>query len=371
MDFDLKLVTVEDSYIEFLKRYQLDILPNKKEKSRHQRLYICVKVDDEIYSIPLCSPKENDYFRGGSKKDCLPIIRLVDKNTDLLGTLRLSHMLIVPTNAMQYYDISKERDLRYKELVTKEYHIIKSKQDRIRKNMRVLIKQKSQIDYFFYTNSEAPKFIQRTLDFKFIKDRSLEYAPALNGNYGVYPEIIIDEEEPVEKEQDFVMLDKSVYNKPRYTVQEDKQEEKFDLDEEIKSIREMVKETKVEAKKETLEHHEGLNANKIFTEPLEVDENLINSTKSMLVALRSIHLGNSKVDIVLNCYFRYHDIVYQIMKYDPKTCYALLKNCKTREILLVSSFPLNEECGWERPISLGNQEDSYERGLRIYNGFIK
>ena len=142
MDFDLKLVTVEDSYIEFLKQYQIDILPNRKEKSRHRRLYVCLNIGDILYSIPLCSPKESDYFQGGAKKDSLPIIRLVDKNTDLLATLRLSHMIIVPRNSMNYFDISKERDIRYRELVTKEYRIIKSKQDRIRKNASVLIKQK-------------------------------------------------------------------------------------------------------------------------------------------------------------------------------------------------------------------------------------
>ena len=50
MDFDLKLVTVEDSYIEFLKQYQIDILPNRKEKSRHRRLYLCLNIGDILYS---------------------------------------------------------------------------------------------------------------------------------------------------------------------------------------------------------------------------------------------------------------------------------------------------------------------------------
>ena len=39
--------------------------------------------------------------------------------------------------------------------------------------------------------------------------------------------------------------------------------------------------------------------------------------------------------------------------------------------MLVSNFPLDEQCGWERPINFGNQEDSLKRGRKIYNGFIK
>ena len=381
MDFELKLDHVEDAYIEFLKRYQIEIMPNKKEKRRHRRLYFCITIQETLYAIPLCSPKETDYYRSQAKKDCISIIRLVDKNTDLLGTLRLSHMIVVPTNAMRYYDINKERDIRYKELVTKEYKILKSKQNRIRKNALVLIKQKShEDDYFLYSNQEAPNYILRTLDFKFVKEMILEYAPGLNYNYGV--EIINDDdiisENIVEKPYDdmgFIMLDK-VGAKPEFRKKyDDVEEEKFNLEDEMKNLRKMVsdaknEEVKVEPIKEVKEKILPKEEIKpVIEEPKEHLE--VKSTKAILLALRSIHSGRSDVDILLNSCFKYREVVYQILQYDYKTLYALLKNCKTNEIILVSNFPKDDQCGWERPVKFGNQEDSYKRGIKIYNGFIK
>lgn len=387
MDFDLKLVTVEDSYIEFLKQYQIDILPNRKEKSRHRRLYVCLNIGDILYSIPLCSPKESDYYRGGAKKDSLPIIRLVDKNTDLLATLRLSHMIIVPRNSMNYFDISKERDIRYRELVTKEYHIIKSKQDRIRKNASVLIKQKlHQDDYFLFGNNDIPVYLQKTLDFKFINEMSQEYAPALNQNYGYEQkeEIVYEEPPKVDDDMGFVMLDKI----PKQEVYHHTEEKAFSLEEEMQTLRQIVNESKKEepipeVKVEEFRYEPAEPKYQpeepkyepkrvVIEEPAPVVQEIeVKSAKMILVALRAIHSGNSSVDILLGSYFKYRDITYQILEYDPKTLYALLKNCKSNDIMLVSNFPLDEQCGWERPINFGNQEDSLKRGRKIYNGFIK
>lgn len=54
----------------------------------------------------------------------MPIIRIVVKNIDgekeLKGTLRISHMITVPASELELYDLENESDSTYKDLVHNE-----------------------------------------------------------------------------------------------------------------------------------------------------------------------------------------------------------------------------------------------------------
>lgn len=396
MDFDLKLVTIDDAYIDYLLQYEIDVMPNRKEKSKHTRLYLSLMIDGVYHQIPLSSPCEGDYYHGGAKKDAITIIRLVDKNTDLLGTLRLSHMIIAPVNAIKYYDIKRERDLRYRELVTKEYLRIKAKQDRIRKNANVLIKQKAhEDDFFLYSNHDAPAYLSKTLDFAFIKSLSGEYAPGLNNDYGYVAKEYVEEEvlKPALDEMNFAMLDRVLPNPINYH----EEEKVFSIEEERSNLRQMMMDNQEEEKREQLfvskprllddeptpikeeinvdvsknEDKAIKEANPIVEESRPIAEEEIRSTKTMLVAFKSILSGNSSPEIIEGSYFRYKNIIYCIYKYDPRSLIGLIKNTKTGDFFVVSDFPRDAECGWNRPVKIGSEADALQRGLKIYEGFIK
>ncbi len=358
MDYDLKLVTIENTYIEFLQRYQKDILPNRKEYSRHNRLYLSIKLyDDNIYCVPLCSPKESDFFHGKPRKNFLAIIRLLDKKGELLSTLRPSHMIVAPINALRYYTISDEKDYQYKSLVYKEYLAIKKNKARILKNCNTLLKQKLQEDeHYLYTNQELPGYLAKTIDFAFISKMSLEYAPGLE-----LPSNKVENNDVDNDDLNFVMLDKHVTRMEDHFVHDE--EKTFDIEEEMMNLRMMVQEKEEPVKP-------------VFTpkapEVKKVsNEEEVKSSKAMLLIIKSILSGNSDVELIINSKFKYKDDTYQVLQYDYKSLYALIRNCKTGDITLVSNFPKDEECGWEKPIKFGNQSDSYARGLKIYNGFIK
>ena len=81
-----------------------------------------------VHYVPMSSPKDSDYQIAGAnkviKKSIVPIIRIVVKNKDgekeLKGTLRISHMIPVPTSELELYDLENESDSTYKDLVHNE-----------------------------------------------------------------------------------------------------------------------------------------------------------------------------------------------------------------------------------------------------------
>lgn len=73
----------------------------------------------------MSSPQNSDYQIAGAnkiiKKSIVPIIRIVVKNSsgekELKGTLRISHMIPVPSSELELYDMENESDSTYKDLV--------------------------------------------------------------------------------------------------------------------------------------------------------------------------------------------------------------------------------------------------------------
>ena len=99
----------------------------------------------------MSSPKDSDYQIAGAnkviKKSIVPIIRIVVKNKDgekeLKGTLRISHMIPVPTSELELYDLENESDSTYKDLVHNEMIFIRKHREKIISNAKVMYNQKS------------------------------------------------------------------------------------------------------------------------------------------------------------------------------------------------------------------------------------
>lgn len=109
------------------------------------------------------------------KKSIVPIMRVVVKNAkgerELKATLRLSHMIPVPTSELELYALDYEQDSAYKDLVQNEMIFIRKNQDKIRANAQLLYKQKME-------NDTSANYVMSALDYKELElmcDKFSEY----------------------------------------------------------------------------------------------------------------------------------------------------------------------------------------------------
>ena len=185
---ELKFYTIDTEYVDHLRdACGIQNVLDSKETSRFKRPYIGIvlQVDDYKYYVPLSSPKNNDYIyvngRKTIRRDVIPIIRLIVESEngelELKGKLKFSSMIPVPDNVITYYDISQETNEDYRMLLEKEYEFIKSNQDKIKRNARVLYNQKTKED-ILYSGENAnkkPGYLNATIDFKYAEQMHNKY----------------------------------------------------------------------------------------------------------------------------------------------------------------------------------------------------
>ena len=175
---ELKIYSVSDRYIEYLRKDFPNVYQNKEEQRKHTRKYtgILLKIGGFHYYVPMSSPKKTDYQVAGDKiiikKSIVPIVRIVVKNSkgekELKGTLRISHMIPVPATELELYDVEREQDETYKDLVQDEIIFIRKNREKIRKNAELLYRQKVESD----TTAE---YVKHALDFKKLEQKCNEF----------------------------------------------------------------------------------------------------------------------------------------------------------------------------------------------------
>ena len=166
---ELKIYSVSDEYIEYLRKEEPNVYSNKIDNRAHTRKYIGIvlKLGKYNYYVPMSSPKESDYQIAGKqkviKKSIVPIIRIVVKNSkgekELKGTLRISHMIPVPESELILYDLENEKDDTYKDLVGNEIIFIRRNKDKIYKNVELIYKQKAE-------NDTSAGYVKSALNYK-------------------------------------------------------------------------------------------------------------------------------------------------------------------------------------------------------------
>lgn len=171
----LKIYSVSDKYINYLRKDFPNVYSNKENRRKHTRKYIGVVLELEGYHyyVPMSSPKDSDYQIAGEnrviKKSIIPIIRIIVRNSkgqkELKGTLRISHMIPVPASELELYDYENEEDLTYKDLIHDEIIFIRKNKDKIMKNAQVMYKQKMNQD-------ESAGYIKSVLPFKQLEEMS-------------------------------------------------------------------------------------------------------------------------------------------------------------------------------------------------------
>ena len=166
---EFKLYSVSDEYVEWLRRFFPNVYSNKIETRTHTRKYLGVvlRIGKYNYYIPMSSPKDSDYQIAGAnkviKKSIVPIVRIVVKNSsgekELKGTLRISHMIPVPSSELVLYDLENELDSAYKDLTQNEMIFIRKNREKIDSNAKLLYKQK-------LANDTTAGYVKSALDYK-------------------------------------------------------------------------------------------------------------------------------------------------------------------------------------------------------------
>ncbi|MGN0164097.1 MAG: type III toxin-antitoxin system ToxN/AbiQ family toxin [Candidatus Ornithomonoglobus sp.] len=170
----LKLYTVDDDYIEYLKRFDKQVMFAKGDDYFTDRKYLGVvlEINGFKYFAQLSSPKDSDYFYKNGKRlirrNVIPLIRLVDNKRNLLGKVKLSNMIPVPENCLKLYDIEHEQDKNYQDLVKDEIICIRKCKEQILKNARVLYNQKTK-------NYAGINYLKSTVDFTKIEKYCKKY----------------------------------------------------------------------------------------------------------------------------------------------------------------------------------------------------
>lgn len=147
----MRLYSISDEYVEFLRKKYPRIYSNKEDTRIHTRKYLGVvlEIDGYKFYIPLSSPKKHDYKDVDGKKtirkDSLIVIRMISyKNgeKELKGTLQIGTMIPVPDSEIELYDVGGEKDKQYRDLITEELIFIRKHKDKIKKSARVLYSKK-------------------------------------------------------------------------------------------------------------------------------------------------------------------------------------------------------------------------------------
>ena len=158
----LRIYEIQEDYIDFLRTKEPRVYENKNSKSRK---YVGPLFEEKgvKFFAPLSSPKESDFGSNGKRANTLSIIRMT-YGEDIIGSIRLSHMIPVLDEAIIEYDALDESDVSYQALIFKQIKFINEKNDRIIKNALVLKKQKDNQKKYFPDGT--PGYLKNSFDFK-------------------------------------------------------------------------------------------------------------------------------------------------------------------------------------------------------------
>lgn len=135
---NIKLYIVSEKHLNYLHTFDKRVLLN--HYATHDRKYVGlgIKLNSYFYFIPLSSPNHSDYDDFGKvKKSIIPIYRLKNAKGDFLSKLFLNNMIPVT-----YFDIHKEMDINYRNLVLAELRDIQRNYNKICQNAKILYYQK-------------------------------------------------------------------------------------------------------------------------------------------------------------------------------------------------------------------------------------
>ena len=170
----MKLYSITDKYIDYLRQFDNKVYDNKEDRRKVMRKYlgIVLTINEMNYYIPMSSPKKSDYKDNKIRKSIVPIVRIIsneeiDNIPVLKGTLRISNMIPVPDSELILYEPKNENNKNYKILVEKELEFIEKNEDMIKKYVNIIYNQKN--------NGYDVSYINNVVNFKLLEEKCKEY----------------------------------------------------------------------------------------------------------------------------------------------------------------------------------------------------
>ncbi|MFR4520921.1 MAG: type III toxin-antitoxin system ToxN/AbiQ family toxin [Fusobacterium sp.] len=158
----MKLYTINEEYINFLKIFSENVKYNKNESRPY--VGIVLKINEYNYFAPLGSPK----LKHITMKESLDFVK-IDYGT--LGVINLNNMIPVPLEEINKIDFSKF-DKKYQELLKDQARWIYENTKKINKKSCNL--------YRLITTKENTIFHKRSNNFKFLEKKMSEYISTKN-----------------------------------------------------------------------------------------------------------------------------------------------------------------------------------------------
>lgn len=130
----LNFYEVNDEYVEYLSRFDKNIMYTKAENRKFKRKYIGIlfEIENNYYISPLSSYKK----KHKNMKDALDFIKIGDK-----AVINLNNMFPVKLENIKRVEIEKESDEKYRQLLRNEYSLCIPKFKQIVKNAKILYRK--------------------------------------------------------------------------------------------------------------------------------------------------------------------------------------------------------------------------------------
>ena len=172
----MKIYEIDKEYINYLHSFDSRVEKSTAEHYKFSRKYLGVvlNVNNFKYFAPLSSTKSHkDFFPDGKiRPSVIPLIRITHINKDesisLLGKIQLNNMIpVINDNIIKVYDLNKEKDIKYKNMVLNQIEFINKNEKLITKNANILYNNKIKNLDIGYINN--------TVNFKLLEEKALEY----------------------------------------------------------------------------------------------------------------------------------------------------------------------------------------------------
>lgn len=151
----MKLVIVQDDYIDYLKKYSKNVKENKKTSRPY--VGVILKVGEQDYFAPLASPKPKHKIM----KDKIDFIKI--KNGEL-GAINLNNMIPVPISLIKKMDL-----LNYDE---KYQMLLKDQINWINRNNKIILKNSLKL-YTLITKKIIQYFMKDVIILSYLKKKLL------------------------------------------------------------------------------------------------------------------------------------------------------------------------------------------------------
>lgn len=148
----LKIYRVQDGYVEYLQKYDYRVQYNKRE--RRPYVGVVLTVGDHDYFVPMESPKPNH----ANLKNNIHILKIADGKYGLLG---FNNMIPAKQHYLIEFDIDKEPDRKYRELMKNQLKWCNDHKDTIR--------ERAHKTYEAVTVKKNPFFMKVCCDFKLLE----------------------------------------------------------------------------------------------------------------------------------------------------------------------------------------------------------